>query len=93
MDEHWDNKIRLRSMAYLVYSRALLVCFVTWTVFLFLKPRSVLLFPSQPGAGSEKVKLCKLMVKRRRDSGGEREKFKDRGGLVVSGLTRSLELL
>lgn len=47
-------------MPYLVCSRALLVCFVTCIVFSFLRPRTVLLFPSEPGAGREKVKLCKL---------------------------------
>lgn len=47
-------------MPYLVCFRVPPVCFVTCFVFSFLRPRAVLLFPSEPGAGREKVKLCKL---------------------------------
>lgn len=90
-DKHGDKKYALDlpkvEMKYkcliLSSSRALLVCFVTCFVFSFLRPRAVLLFPSEPGAGSEKVKLWKLMVKRRRDWCGERETIKDSCGGVV----------
>ena len=36
------------------------------------RPRAVVILSSEPRAASEKVKLCKLMVKRRRDWGEER---------------------
>ena len=39
------------------------------------RPRSVALHSSEPSAASEKGKLCKLMVKRRRDCGSKKKEI------------------
>ena len=53
---------------------------------------ATLLFPSEPGAGREKVKLCKLSKingqKEERYWREERENFKDNCGGVVSSLLK-----
>lgn len=52
------------------------VIFVGFALVRFSKPRSVALHSSEPSVASEKVKLCKLMVKRGRDGGSKKKKKK-----------------
>ena len=59
--------------------------FIFWSNVLF-RPQAVALLSSEPCAASEKVKLCILMVKRRRDWGGERGQGAH-GGSVVFWIT------